>query len=144
MKTTILGLVLTYSERREVMRGIAVVAFVLLTVALNAPVVAQQAPVEFADPALKAAVEEALGVPDPTPGAMLRLSSLTVENQGIVSLAGLEYVMNLEILRLRHNQISDVSPLAGLTQLDALYLSGNQISDVSPLAELTRLGLDNG
>ena len=42
-----------------------VVAFVLLTVALNAPVGAQE-PVEFADPQLKAAVESALGVFDPT------------------------------------------------------------------------------
>ena len=51
--------------------GIAVVAFVLLTVALNA-----QEPVEFADPALKAAVEAKLGVSDPTPDDMRRLRTL--------------------------------------------------------------------
>ena len=59
---------------RATILGVALVAG--LTVALNAPAVAQDEPVEFADDELKAAVEIELGVSDPTPGDMLRLSEL--------------------------------------------------------------------
>ncbi len=59
MKTTILGLALAAG-----------------TVVFGAPVAAQEPPVEFADPNLRAAVEEALGVSDPTPGDMLGLTEL--------------------------------------------------------------------
>ena len=47
--------------------------------------------------------------------------------------------LDLEELYLNYNQISDVSALARLTQLTRLALSNNQISDMSALKELTQL-----
>ena len=52
---------------------------------------------------------------------------------------------SLTYLILRHNEISDVSPLSGLNSLTFLELSDNEIADVSPLsglASLTVLELD--
>ena len=58
----------------------------------------------------------------------------------IRDLTGLEHATNLTQLWLhRHEQISDVTPLAGLTKLRELLLYGNPISDVTPLAGLTAL-----
>ena len=96
-------------------------------------------PVNFADPNLKAAVEEALGITDPTPTDMLKLNELIALGSGIVNPAGIEYADNLQNLTLRGNQIRDVSALSGLTNLQNLTLGGNQISDVSALSGLTNL-----
>ena len=105
--------------------------------------------VSIPDPNLAAAVRETLGL---TPGDiitqldMLRFGivndkrSFNASSRQITDLTGLEYTMNtLRLLIIRHNQISDVSPLAGLVNLENLNLVSNQISDVSPLAKLTNL-----
>ncbi|UCF15087.1 MAG: leucine-rich repeat domain-containing protein [Phycisphaerales bacterium] len=111
---------------------------------------AGQEPVSFADPRLKASVEENLGVVDPTPTDMLRLTQLYAAGKGIENLVGLEHALNLTHLNagefydssvwppVQHkNRIADVSPLAGLTRLLWLNLGGNQVVDV---ASLSRLG----
>ncbi|MCH8215648.1 MAG: leucine-rich repeat domain-containing protein [Planctomycetes bacterium] len=101
---------------------------------------AHAAPVNFADANLKACVEAALNVSNPTPTDMLALTELQVcRNKGITDLTGIEYATNLTDLDLQRNQISDISALAGLTNLDRLILSDNQISDISALAGLTSL-----
>jgi Leucine-rich repeat (LRR) protein len=46
---------------------------------------------------------------------------------------------NIEVLYLKDNQITDLTPLAGLKDLNTLDLTGNQISDISSLARLLRL-----
>lgn len=86
----------------------------------------QSEPVYFADANLKAAVEDALGISDPTIIDMLELSELLAYDQDIASLSGLEYANNLSLLDLSENQISDLSPLAGLSNLIRLDLSGNE------------------
>jgi len=53
----------------------------------------------------------------------------------------LRYMVNLTLLNLNDNQISDISPLAGLMNLESLYLSYNQINDISLLGGLTNLTL---
>ena len=54
--------------------------------------------------------------------------------------------MNLEVLYLGNNQITDLSPLKGLPKLDELILKDNQVTDISPLnhppQELWILNLD--
>jgi len=97
------------------------------------------ATVHFADPNLKAAVEEELGVTDPTRSDMLALVSLDARNRGIIDLTGVEYARNLKFLDLRENQIVDVSPISGLVDLTDLYLNSNKIGDISPLSGLTNL-----
>jgi len=109
---------------------------ILLIVAATA---SAEDPVDFPDENLKAAVEQALDVSDPTPSDMLALSSLHAVNRGIADLTGLEYAKNLYSLCLRGNQISDISPLSGLTNLTGLNLDINHISDISPLSGLTNL-----
>ena len=54
--------------------------------------------VYFADPALKAAVEEELGIENPTQYDMLMLGGLFARGLGITDLTGLEYATNLEFL----------------------------------------------
>jgi hypothetical protein len=103
------------------------------------PVFAGESPVTFADPNLKAAVQAALGKPNPTPTEMLGLISLAVSNKGIVDLTGLEYATHLTTLDLGDNQINDLSALSGLDGLITLNLWHNQFTDISPLAGLVSL-----
>jgi hypothetical protein len=96
--------------------------------------------VHFADENLKAAVEDALWVLDPTPSDMLGLTALSCVDRGVTDIAGLEYAENLQKLNLRFNRISSISRLSGLRNLRRLDLSRNyEISSVSALSELTHL-----
>ena len=122
------------------------ISLVIISILVGA--VWAEEPVNFADPVLKAAVEEALFILDPTPSDMLGLISLEFTgttfnpkpDDVIHSLAGLEYALNLQSLSLRLNRIEDISPLAGLTNLRYLDLSQNDlIKDMSPVADLTQL-----
>ena len=56
-----------------------------------------------------------------------------------LDLRPLANLINLEMLSLEGNWISDIRPLMGLKKLRRLHLSNNQIEDVSPLAGLTEL-----
>mgnify|MGYP001038353467 CR=1 FL=1 len=103
-------------------------------------------PVYFADPNLKAAVEEHLWISDPTLTDMLNLTELSclrewgAQDNGITDLTGLEYATNLQSLNLRMNRVSDLSVLSALTNLELLDISQNRVvSDLSPLSGLTNL-----
>jgi hypothetical protein len=95
--------------------------------------------ISFADPNLKAAVENALGVSDPTLADMLALTDLQAEAGGITCLGGLEHAVNLQSVSLAENHISDISVLAELTNLTTLSLQYNQISDISGLIHRSNL-----
>ena len=91
---------------------------------------------------LRAAVREALEIPDDvrlTRLDMKRLAELDAENRQITNLIGLEYATNLTEVLLEGNPISDISPLANLSQLRVLNMAVCQISDIRPLASLTGL-----
>ena len=96
-------------------------------------------PVHFTDARVKAAVEGALLITDPTPRDMLALTNLAVEDAEIWTLDGLEYAANLETLHLGGNHILDVRPLGALVNLTELHLHSNEIRDISPLAGLIHL-----
>jgi len=102
------------------------------------------APIRFLDGNLKAAVEQELWIPDPTPMDMLGLTQLVHPNSytrenAVANLAGLEYAVNLQELNLRYHDIRDVSALSGLRNLHTVLLLGNYISEISPLAGLSNL-----
>ena len=59
--------------------------------------------------------------------------------RGIADLGGIEQLTRLEALDLSHNEITDISPLAGPPRLRFLDLESNRIEDVSPLSSLKRL-----
>ncbi len=96
----------------------------------------------FRDPALRAAVEEALGK---TSGAtitaeeMAALDELRAPGRDIRDLTGLEHATGLVKLDLRGNRIEDLEPLSVMTDLKRLDLGDNGVADLSPLAGLTDL-----
>lgn len=98
-----------------------------------------ETPVDIPDPGLKAAIEDALQIADPTPTDMLALTHLEAQARNISDLTGLGYASNLQSLSLRFNHVGDVHPLGGLSNLSSLSLNDNEISDVSPLGGLTNL-----
>jgi cell wall-associated NlpC family hydrolase len=93
--------------------------------------------VAFSDPSLRAAVASQLvdqGVIAPgsdgttvTASDMLALKTLSVADQGIVRLDGLQYAANLTSLDLGGNEIATITPLAGLTNLTELDASSNEL-----------------
>jgi Leucine-rich repeat (LRR) protein len=64
-----------------------------------------------------------------------------VLNDGIINdLSGLEYLRNLEEIRVLHiNGVKDLSPLANLKSLEYLTLEFGDIEDLSPLSKLENL-----
>ena len=111
----------------------------IVVVLASFPTFAHGQAVNFADANLKAAVEEALGVVNPTQSDMLGLTRLDKGFDGIVDLSGLEYATELEGLFLAGNEISDLSPISALTKLTRLRVQRNAIADISSLSGLTEL-----
>jgi len=119
----------------------------------------QDSPVFFVDENLKACVEAALGVLNPTPNDMLGLIWLDAHAEDISDLTGLEYATNIEHLDIRSNDVSDLSTLCdpdtgvGLRNLTYLDLSYNHRIDYTThwankailrgLTDLTELYLEN-
>jgi Leucine-rich repeat (LRR) protein len=64
---------------------------------------------------------------------------LDLDLNQISDLAPLAGLTRLRELRLLGNRITDISPIGGLTNLENLNLAFNQIADISPLSALTRL-----
>ena len=58
---------------------------------------------------------------------------------GIQNLKGLEFAINLTRINMSHNQVTDISPVAGLIELRELWVTDNPISDISPVSGLTNL-----
>lgn len=96
--------------------------------------------VQISDVDLRRRLAWKLGVPidgDITQGLMATLENLYAGHA--VSLAGIEYAVNLMEFRGGSGGVSDLTPLAALTALKTLEISTNKISDLSPLAGLTAL-----
>ena len=105
--------------------------------------------VHIPDPNLRTLIAEELGKSPNAPitvEEMKRLKTLRVgghgqeqSSRGIRDLTGLQFATNLTELVVWHNQISDLSPLAGLIKLRVLYAHDNALSDISPVRGLTNL-----
>ena len=68
----------------------------------------------------------------------VNLSDVSLRHNAVSDLsplAGLPLVQ----LSLRHNAVSDLSPVAGMASLKGLYLSGNPLTDLSAVAGMTSL-----
>ncbi|MBR1660495.1 MAG: leucine-rich repeat domain-containing protein [Oscillospiraceae bacterium] len=65
-------------------------------------------------------------------------TEILASNQGITSLAGLEYFTSLETLDLDHNAIADFTPLYELTKLKKLSVRDNPRLTVEALDELRK------
>ena len=103
--------------------------------------------VSFADPALKSAVCDYLGIGDRevTRGDALGVSTLELSGESreasekITDLTGLSAFENLEVLDLKENNVTDVTELGTLTELERLDLSKNHVADITPLESLDSL-----
>jgi len=95
--------------------------------------------VNLPDPNLKACVEAALGVSNPSTADMLNLTYLPAANRGINDLTGLHHARNLAELSLGGNSISDLEELSDLKKLTHLNLDNNNITSISRLSEMRRL-----
>ncbi len=96
----------------------------------------------FRDPALRRAVEAALGKESGAPITaedMTGLTSLYAPYADIGDLTGLELATELESLYLTRNRIRDLAPLSELKGLRYLRLADNEVTDAAPLAELPNL-----
>ena len=98
-----------------------------VTLGLMFPLTTPAQTVTVPDAGLRAAISEAL---DKAPGTtitateMATLEHLDAVDRGIRDLRGLEAATNLRSLELRHNLISDLSPLTRLIQLDHINGGG--------------------
>jgi Leucine-rich repeat (LRR) protein len=94
----------------------------------------------FTDEALRdCVVAEALRYGWTTSGEMRRLICTNPGRPEIVSLGGIENLVNLSELNLSHNRVSDTAPLASLTRLRSVELGYNTIS--VPRLEGSRLAM---
>ena len=94
------------------------------------------------DPNLRHVVRKKLEIPNDTPlmiHDMLQLYDLVSISDGIRSLEGLQYAVNLEFLHVAPSHISDLTPIRDLSNLRVLKLYKNEISDISSLAGLVNL-----
>jgi Leucine-rich repeat (LRR) protein len=91
--------------------------------------------------ALEAAVRVQLNKPTGglTQADLESITYLDISSSGISSLAGIENCINLKILYMWDNSITDLSPLSGLTGLQSLCAMHNNISSVAAIAGLANL-----
>lgn len=97
--------------------------------------------VTFSDINFELAIRESLNKlnGDITKSDMLTIIYLEGWSKGIISIDGIEYCENLEVINLWDNQISDFSALVDLPKLTGLSLPKNQISDISILVDIPNL-----
>jgi len=90
---------------------------------------------------LEAAIRAQINKPSGslTAGDFNSVTYLNISSTGATSLAGIEKCVNLKMLYMWDNNISDLTPLAGLTALTSLCAMHNHIASVAPLAGLTNL-----
>ena len=110
----------------------------------NTPVHPADTETWMPDPALRAAVRDALGIPADallTKDNMQGLERLNAGGRGIADIKGLEFARNLVHLHLGNegNYVIDLSPIATLNSLTYLNVGGNQVADLRPLTNLTNL-----
>jgi len=93
------------------------------------------------DPGLEQAVRDELGIHARplVPADLLLLTSLDASSRGVLVLTGLDGATNLVDLKLDHNEIVDISPLAPLTNLVRLNLDWNKVAHIGPVSGLTNL-----
>ncbi|MBC2080809.1 hypothetical protein HCA99_16375 [Listeria booriae] len=95
----------------------------------------------ISDPSLQKAINRTLQHPDNSPVTKEKLTNLTsltnivltASDAKIKSLDGLEFAVNLKILKLENQEIADISPLQSIYALAQLNLKNNLITDISPL-----------
>ncbi len=76
---------------------------------------------------------------DATNGSFMYKDKMYPLGESIVDCDDIKHLINLEVLVIGHNQVSNVEGLRDLTKLRELYLPENRIRDVEPLSNLVNL-----
>jgi len=92
----------------------------------------------ISDKALESAIRASIGKPMGLlpAGDLLGVTELQASDPNIRSLDGLEYCLNLTVVKLRNNQMQSILPLAGLANLTWVDLGENRITNIEPLSGL--------
>ncbi|MBO1002470.1 DUF2252 family protein [Pseudogracilibacillus auburnensis] len=103
----------------------------------------QSTEVVIEDKALHQAIQqelEKLGHTEMTHETLAEIKKLEkIRDKGIKSIEGIQYLVNLEKLELRSNEIADLTPLKTLKQLQSIDLRENNISSLAGIADLHKL-----
>ena len=69
------------------------------------------------------------------------MKNLNVSNNKLndASLQEIQQLKNLEVLKLNHNEISNVEAISEISMLNELELVGNKVVDITPLSKLKNL-----
>ena len=67
------------------------------------------------------------------------MKELSIDNNELPSLSGIQNLLSLEILSCSNNQISSLAELEGLSKLENLNINKNQIRDIESLANCSLL-----
>jgi hypothetical protein len=121
----------TYAEENVIRYGEDEISFSTDDLVLN-----------FEDANFEQAVRNALNKPegDIYASDVNQITEFSSEGiHSIISIEGIQYFTELEILYLDGNKISDISYLSGLANLITVSLGSNQISDISSLSGLANL-----
>ena len=102
--------------------------------------------INIPDPNLRKALEAVLQInageeitKEDLAGLTILMDEHNLSSLNIAELTGLDPCLNLTIVHLADNEISDLSPLSKLTKLENLVLENNQIIDLNPISELSNL-----
>ena len=76
-------------------------------------------------------------------GTLNTLEKLTLSKCSLVTLNGLEGLVNVEYLDLSGNTIVDITPITSLTKLTELYLNENSLQKLNGISSLNKLTILN-
>ncbi|EIR6826003.1 LapB repeat-containing protein [Listeria innocua] len=118
----------------------------------NIDIKAAQDIVNIPDPVLKSYLNGLLGQPstsDITEAQMDTITNVTISNNSLTDLTGLDYAHNLTLLHLSNTGVTDYALVAKIPSLTNLSIDGNNLTtdslpDLNGLTNITNLNLSPG
>lgn len=118
----------------------------------NIGIKAAQDIVNIPDPVLKSYLNGLLGQPstsDITEAQMDTITNVTISNNSLTDLTGLDYAHNLTLLHLSNTGVTDYALVAKIPSLTNLSIDGNNLTtdslpDLNGLTNITNLNLSPG
>ncbi|RDY27868.1 hypothetical protein CHL78_007645 [Romboutsia weinsteinii] len=98
--------------------------------------------VHIPDKNLKRVLEYMIKSDKITRGDLRKLDVLSLEQQGVYDLTGLEYATNLRGLSLRFcTELDNINVLSNMSNLMVLYLDFTSVDNLKPIKELDKMGV---
>ena len=108
-----------------------------LTTHQHADLVTKEASAKVIEAAIRKKLKKPAG--ELTKADLEKVTGLSLYNNQLTDVKGLEKLTQLTSLDLNYNQLTDVKRLENLTKLRGLSLDNNQLTDVKGLEKLTKL-----